>query len=93
MVCLYNFIKNGNLSCEGTYKNGKRHGFMRSFHPDDKLLCQFTMINGDTICDDYEEYDEDGNPSTKMYDTGIDHKYMNQQKTKKENKCSAYLLI
>jgi len=67
------FYENGNLRCEGTYKNYKRHGFMRCFHENGTLCCQFTMYN-DTIQDDYEEYDENGNPSRVMYNEGICHK-------------------
>ena len=66
------FYENGNLQCEGTYKNYKRDGFMRGFYENGTLRCQFTISN-DTIHDDYEEYDEDGNPSRELYDTGIEH--------------------
>lgn len=67
------FYENGNLRCEGTYKNYKRDGFFRGFHENGQLHYQFTMIDDETICNDYEEYDELGKPSNMMYLYGIDH--------------------
>ncbi len=79
------FYENGNLRCEGTYKNCKRDGFFRSFHENGQLHYQFTMID-ETICNDYEEYDELGNPSNMMYLYGIDHNKNAIQLNTKNNK-------